>query len=149
MYIIDFVKIFFIFVPFISSIVNGILYPFAVCCYIVFIALTVRRLHDRNMSGWLIFLDLIPFIGPLIVFILCCFKGTDGPNRFGPDPLKAPNAYADVGQPNYNILNEQENQARAEAFAQQQAANEQAAKEQAAQNQDGEQVQSNSQNKDA
>lgn len=34
------------------------------------IALTVRRLHDGNFSGWLYLLHLIPSLGSLIVFIL-------------------------------------------------------------------------------
>ncbi|MGX5681504.1 DUF805 domain-containing protein [Schumannella luteola] len=34
------------------------------------IALTVRRLHDANFSGWLYLLHLIPYLGALIVFIL-------------------------------------------------------------------------------
>ncbi|MET3176661.1 UNVERIFIED_ORG: uncharacterized membrane protein YhaH (DUF805 family) [Arthrobacter sp. UYCu721] len=36
------------------------------------LALTVRRLHDVNQSGWLILLGLIPFLGAiaLLVFVL-------------------------------------------------------------------------------
>lgn len=33
------------------------------------IALTVRRLHDVNLSGWLYLLVLIPSVGSLIIFI--------------------------------------------------------------------------------
>jgi len=69
-------------------------------------AVTAKRLHDRNISGWwqlaptgISILSLIGgFIGSilgfvsvicgLILFIICGFlKGTPGPNRFGPDPL--------------------------------------------------------------
>ncbi len=57
------------------------------------IAVSVRRLHDRDMSGWwylgFIVLAMIPFVGfiasiaMLVIFLL---PGTSGPNRFGADP---------------------------------------------------------------
>lgn len=33
------------------------------------LAVTVRRLHDVNMSGWMILLGLIPFVGGIIVLV--------------------------------------------------------------------------------
>ncbi len=57
------------------------------------IAVTVRRLHDRDMSGWwylgVIVLSFIPLVGFLvsIAFLVIMFlDGTPGPNRFGEDP---------------------------------------------------------------
>lgn len=50
------------------------------------IAVGVRRLHDRDMSGWWYLLVLIPLIGGLILLFFFVQKGTEGPNRFGPDP---------------------------------------------------------------
>jgi uncharacterized membrane protein YhaH (DUF805 family) len=48
------------------------------------LALTVKRWHDRDKSGWWILICLIPFIGQLWAFIENGFlKGTEGPNRFG------------------------------------------------------------------
>jgi len=52
------------------------------------IAVTVRRLHDTNSSGWWYLLSFIPYIGGLILFVWFCIKGTPGENRFGPDPLQ-------------------------------------------------------------
>jgi uncharacterized membrane protein YhaH (DUF805 family) len=52
------------------------------------LAVTVRRLHDLDRTGWWIFLGLIPLVGAIILIIWFCSKGTDGPNRFGPDPLQ-------------------------------------------------------------
>lgn len=46
----------------------------------------VRRLHDRDMSGWWMLLMLVPLIN-LILLILFLLRGTTGQNRFGPDPL--------------------------------------------------------------
>lgn len=39
------------------------------------IATCVRRLHDTGKSGYYFFLAFIPFVGPLILFILCCAEG--------------------------------------------------------------------------
>ena len=50
--------------------------------------IAVKRWHDRNKLGWWVFIEWIPLIGPFWVIIECgCLKGTDGPNRFGSDPL--------------------------------------------------------------
>jgi uncharacterized membrane protein YhaH (DUF805 family) len=52
------------------------------------IATGVKRLHDRNQSGWLYLILLIPVIGALFWLInMGIMKGTTGANRFGPDPL--------------------------------------------------------------
>ena len=52
-------------------------------------SVAVRRFHDLDRSGWWILLALIPMVGHIIVAIWFCFKGTDGPNRFGADRLSA------------------------------------------------------------
>jgi uncharacterized membrane protein YhaH (DUF805 family) len=52
------------------------------------IATGVKRLHDRDMSGWWMLIQLIPVIGFLFwLIVIGILKGTTGPNRFGPDPL--------------------------------------------------------------
>jgi uncharacterized membrane protein YhaH (DUF805 family) len=51
------------------------------------IAIGVRRLHDLDRSGWWLLIFLIPLIGPIILLIWFCTKGTEGPNRFGADRL--------------------------------------------------------------
>ena len=51
------------------------------------IAVAIRRLHDLDRTGWWILLSLIPLIGWIVLLIWYVTKGTDGPNRFGPDPL--------------------------------------------------------------
>jgi len=50
------------------------------------IAIAIRRLHDLDKSGWFYLLALVPLVS-LILLVWFCMKGTDGPNRFGPDPL--------------------------------------------------------------
>ena len=51
------------------------------------IAVQVRRFHDQDKSGWFILLGLIPYVGGLILLVFMCLPGTQGPNRFGGDPL--------------------------------------------------------------
>jgi uncharacterized membrane protein YhaH (DUF805 family) len=50
------------------------------------LAVTVRRLHDVDKSGWW-FLIVFTGIGAIVLIVWYCTKGTPGPNRFGPDPL--------------------------------------------------------------
>ena len=52
------------------------------------LAISVRRLHDLDKSGWWVLINLIPIIGFLIYIFWAVQKGTNGPNRFGPDPVK-------------------------------------------------------------
>jgi uncharacterized membrane protein YhaH (DUF805 family) len=50
------------------------------------LAMVIRRLHDTGRSGWWVWITLVPF-GGLVLVIFLIERGTDGPNRFGPDPL--------------------------------------------------------------
>lgn len=71
------------------------------------LGLTVRRFHDRNLSGWWILLPILALggwmftggaaalslPGNLLSFLMClayliilCMPGQPGPNRFGPPP---------------------------------------------------------------
>lgn len=51
------------------------------------LAVWVRRLHDTDRSGWWWLLALVPIIGWIILLVWNCTRGTQGPNRYGPDPL--------------------------------------------------------------
>lgn len=76
-----------------SAVGLGLYGLYALAAFLPSIAVTVRRFHDRDMSGWwylgLFVVGVIPFIGflgsiALLVFML--LPGTPGSNRFGPDP---------------------------------------------------------------
>ena len=45
------------------------------------IAVTVRRLHDTDRSGWWCLLMLVPIVG-LVVLVFLLLPGTPGNNRF-------------------------------------------------------------------
>lgn len=48
-----------------------------------------KRWHDMDQSGWLTLLMLIPLVNFALVIFLGIPRGTDGPNRYGEDPLAA------------------------------------------------------------
>ena len=50
------------------------------------IAVSVRRLHDRNLRGWWL-LVYFTGIGAIVIIIFFCMRGTVGGNRFGDDPI--------------------------------------------------------------
>lgn len=61
------------------------------------IALNVRRLHDRNFSGWLylpyvalLFVPLVNLVFIIALVALFAFPGTYGSNKYGDDPLENP-----------------------------------------------------------
>jgi uncharacterized membrane protein YhaH (DUF805 family) len=52
------------------------------------LAVTIRRLHDADRSGWWVLIQIIPIIGTLVMLIFLVSDGTHGSNRFGPDPKR-------------------------------------------------------------
>ena len=66
----------------------GVFYTIVVLAlFLPALAVTVRRFHDTNGRGWWYFILFVPFIGWIWFVVLLCLKGTEGENRFGPDPL--------------------------------------------------------------
>lgn len=53
------------------------------------LAVSVRRLHDTDRSGWWILLGLIPIIGPIILIVFYVQDSTPA-NRYGPNPKRSP-----------------------------------------------------------
>ena len=51
------------------------------------LSVTCRRLHDTNRRAWFLLLYFIPFFGVIWLLVLCTLKGTEGDNRYGPDPI--------------------------------------------------------------
>lgn len=85
-----------------AMILLGLYAIFALAMFLPMLAVTVRRFHDVNLSGWwylvCMLAGLIPFvgiIGSLAIFVIMVWKGTSGPNRFGNDPLR-PESSAEI-----------------------------------------------------
>jgi len=54
------------------------------------IAVSVRRMHDTDLSGWWVLAFMVPLVGSVLTVLWFSRRGTDGPNRFGEDPLAPP-----------------------------------------------------------
>ncbi len=52
------------------------------------LAVGARRLHDTNRSGFWQLL-LLTLVGFFVLLVWWCFKGTNGNNQYGSDPLAA------------------------------------------------------------
>lgn len=55
----------------------------ALSMIIPLIALMVRRLHDSNRSGWMLFLLLVPIFGWYFIIKYLVAESDDGPNLYG------------------------------------------------------------------
>ena len=61
--------------------VLGLLYILA--ALIPGIAVTIRRLHDGDRSGWWMLVAVVPILGALGLLVLMALPGTPAANRFG------------------------------------------------------------------
>ena len=52
-------------------------------------AVSIRRLHDINRTGWWELLVLVPILGWLVLTVFAVIAGDQGSNRYGPDPKAA------------------------------------------------------------
>jgi uncharacterized membrane protein YhaH (DUF805 family) len=60
---------------------------FSLAVFLPTIAVSVRRLHDIDRSGWWWWLWLIPIIGWIVLLIWMITVGNERENSHGPDPL--------------------------------------------------------------
>ncbi len=104
-------KLFAVLTGFVTGMVEAVGLIWSLATFLPDIAVTVRRLHDMNRSGWwclllivpAILIGIAPFAYPyadgfilflLVVFVVAligfiiwfCQEGTRGPNDFGEDP---------------------------------------------------------------
>jgi uncharacterized membrane protein YhaH (DUF805 family) len=50
------------------------------------LAVTVRRLHDTDRSGWWLLIGLVPLIGAIVLLVFMLLDGTPGDNQHGANP---------------------------------------------------------------
>ncbi len=79
----------------------GILMALIIGAYVLAVlipglAISFRRMHDRNMTAWWLLLGLIPYVGSLVLIVIFVLPGTKGPNTYGTDPLDPSGGTADV-----------------------------------------------------
>ena len=55
--------------------------------------ITVRRFHDRGLSGWIYLACVVGScccgIGSIVGLVLCCLDSQPGTNQYGPNPKEA------------------------------------------------------------
>lgn len=64
-------------------------FGFSLFSFVSNIMMDVRRLHDLDLSGWWMLLMLVPLVNIFFALYMLFFKGTDGPNQYGDDPLQS------------------------------------------------------------
>jgi len=78
-------------------------FPFPAVTLLILLALTsaclifgffqnVQRLHDLDKPGWYALLMLVPLVNFVLGLYLTFAAGSDGPNKYGEDPLAPENA---------------------------------------------------------
>ena len=76
-----------IFITLLDFFINFLIIDFKIyVVYFIFImvptiALSVRRMHDINRSGWWLILQFIPPVGTILIFILTCLDGTKSEDK--------------------------------------------------------------------
>jgi uncharacterized membrane protein YhaH (DUF805 family) len=69
-----------------SPIIPAIPFLYSLAIIIPAFALSVRRLHDTNRSGWWILISFIPIIGLFVFLYFTIEQGDEGDNQYGTNP---------------------------------------------------------------
>lgn len=70
----------------ISGVLSGI---YGLAVLIPGIAVSIRRLHDTNRSGWWLLISLVPVIGTIVLIVFMVQDSQPGTNQYGPNPKAA------------------------------------------------------------
>lgn len=65
---------------------------FSLAVLIPSIAVSVRRLHDIDRTGWWVLISLVPLVGWIVLLVFHVQDSTPGSNRYGPN-LKSARVY--------------------------------------------------------
>jgi uncharacterized membrane protein YhaH (DUF805 family) len=57
--------------------------------FVPHLAVTVRRLHDTNRSGWWMLIGLVPFIGAIVLLVFLIQNSQPDENQYGQNPKAA------------------------------------------------------------
>jgi uncharacterized membrane protein YhaH (DUF805 family) len=70
----------------ISGVLSGI---YGLAVLIPGIAVSIRRLHDTNRSGWWLLISLVPVIGTIVLLVFMVQDSQPDTNQYGPNPRAA------------------------------------------------------------
>lgn len=65
---------------------EGLIAAYGLATMVPFLALQVKRLHDRGKSGWFTLLGFIPFVSIWLAIELFLLSSEEGENKYGPEP---------------------------------------------------------------
>lgn len=69
---------------------------FSLFLWIPAITVLIRRFHDVGLSGWLILIGLIPYVGFLFNLVVAVLPSQSQTNKHGPNPLRRAANLADT-----------------------------------------------------
>jgi uncharacterized membrane protein YhaH (DUF805 family) len=72
-----------------GSWVGVISFLYSLAVLVPSIAISVRRLHDTDRSGWWLLIALVPFVGAIVLLVFYIMKGTEGPNQYDDGAMSA------------------------------------------------------------
>ncbi len=67
-------------------VISGILGLYGLGVFIPSLAVSVRRLHDTNRSGWWVLIGLVPIIGLIVLIVFYVQDSQPGANQYGDNP---------------------------------------------------------------
>jgi uncharacterized membrane protein YhaH (DUF805 family) len=56
------------------------------------LAVSIRRLHDTDRSGWWLLIMLVPLVGAVVLIVFWAMDSKPGSNRHGPNPKERESA---------------------------------------------------------
>jgi uncharacterized membrane protein YhaH (DUF805 family) len=72
--------------PMLSLVLQLLGAVFSLAMFVPSIAVSVRRLHDTDRSGWWFFIVLVPLVGSIVLLVFFLLDSQPGDNSFGPNP---------------------------------------------------------------
>lgn len=70
----------------ISAILSTI---YSLAVFIPSIAVSIRRLHDTNRSGWWLLLSFVPVVGAIVLIVFMVQDSYPGVNQYGSNPKES------------------------------------------------------------
>lgn len=70
----------------IAMAIMGLLGLYGLAVFIPSLAVSVRRLHDTNRSGWWLLVGLVPIIGAIVLIVFYVQNSQPGTNQYGENP---------------------------------------------------------------
>jgi uncharacterized membrane protein YhaH (DUF805 family) len=82
-----------------ENISNYIVTIYGLIVLLPMLGLSIRRLHDMNLSGWFVILTLLPGVNFVYLIFLMVNRGTFGTNNYGEDPTDTPLGTIGINNP--------------------------------------------------